>query len=230
MKNGEIVNTQKDILNQVKQFYADLFSCKDINEDNTIDLDNLLSNSKKLSPEESNSLNGPLTITELSNVLKPMKHNKTPGLDGFPAEFYKMFWKDLQIFILRAFNESYQEGTLPPSLRQTVISCLPKGNKPRDDLKNWRPISLTSVLYKMVTSVIATRLKKVLSELISDCQTGFIKGRFIGESTRLVYDMNYTEKKQKNGLLMLISKRLSTRSHGNLCIQSSNITILVMNL
>ena len=127
-----------------------------------------------------------------------MKHNKTPGLDGFLAEFYKMFWKDLQIFILRAFNESYQEGTLPPSLRQTVISCLPKGNKPRDDLKNWRPISLTSVLYKMVTGVIATRLKKVLPELISDCQTGFIKGRFIGESTRLVYYiMNYTEKSRK---------------------------------
>ena len=73
MKNREIVNTQKDILNQVQHFYADLFSCKDINEENMIDLDNLLSNSKKFSPEESNSLNGPLTITELSNVLKTMK-------------------------------------------------------------------------------------------------------------------------------------------------------------
>ena len=144
------------MVNPVKQFYADLFSCKDINEDYTINLDNQLSNSKRLSPEKSNSLNIPLTITELSNVLQTMKHNKTPGLDGFPAELYKMFWKDLQIFILRAFNESYQEETLPPSLRQTVISCLPKGKMPRDDLKNWRPISLTSVLYKMVTSVIAT--------------------------------------------------------------------------
>ena len=57
----------------------------------------------------------------------------------------------------------------------------------------------------MVTSVIANRFKKVLPELISDYQTGFIKGRFIGENTRLVYDiMNYTEKKQKNGLLMFI--------------------------
>ena len=134
-----------------------------------------------------------------------MKHNKTPGLDGFPAEFYKIFWKELQTFILRALNESYQKGILPPSFRQTVISCLPKGIKPRDDLKNWRPISLTSVLYKMATSTIASRLKKVLPDLISNCQTGFIKGRFIGESTRLVYDiMNYTEKKQKTGLLMLI--------------------------
>ena len=86
-----------------------------------------------------------------------------------------MFWKDLQTFILRAFKVSYQEGTLPPSLCQTVIICLPKGNKPRNDLKNWRPVSITIVLYKMVTSVIATRLKNVLPDLISDCQTGFIK-------------------------------------------------------
>ena len=57
----------------------------------------------------------------------------------------------------------------------------------------------------MATSAIASRLKKVLPDLISNCQTGFIKGRFIGKSTRLVYDiMNYTEKKQKTGLLMLI--------------------------
>ena len=77
--------------------------------------------------------------------------------------------------------------------------ALTLGNKPRDDLKNWRPILLTSVLYKMATSAIASRLKKVLPDLISNCQTGFIKGRFIGESTRLVYDiMNYTEKKAKN--------------------------------
>ena len=128
-----------------------------------------------------------------------MKHNKTPGLDGFPAKFYKMFWKEFKIFTLRAVNESYQKGILPPSFCQTVISCLPKGNKRRDDLKNWRPISLTSVLYKMVTSAIASRLKKVLPDLISNCQTGFIKDRFIGKCTRLVYDiMNYTKKSKKN--------------------------------
>ena len=198
LQNGKIINNQRDNLNQVKCFYAGLFSCKNIDEDNLNDFKNTLPNSKKLSPEESIGMSGPLTITELSNVLKSKKNNKTPGLDGFPAEFYKIFWKELQTFILRALNESYQKGILPPSFRQTVISCLPKGNKPRDDLKNWRPISLTSVLYNMVTSAIASRLKKVLPDLISNCQTGFIKGRFIGESTRLVYDiMNYTEKNPK---------------------------------
>ena len=92
MKNGEIINTQKDIPLQVKNLYADLFCCKDNKEKNMFDLHSLVSNSRKLTPDESNKLNGPLTVTELSNVLKNIENNKTPGLDGLPADFYKMFW------------------------------------------------------------------------------------------------------------------------------------------
>ena len=204
LNDGKVINKQGDILLHVKDFYTDLFNQKDILEENCNNLD-VLTKDNKISAEDSKKLNGPITIIELSEALKHMKNNKTPGIDGFPAEFFKEFWDDIKMFILRAVNESYYKGILPPSLRQTVISCLPKGNKPRDNIKNWRPISLTSVLYKLTTTVIANRLKKVLPNLISPCQTGFIKGRFIGESTRLVYDlMNYAEKKKITGLLMLI--------------------------
>ena len=205
LPNGKLVQSQKEILAQIRQYYANLFSCKDekcIDEEN---LENLFTTKRKLTMLESEALNGPITITELGSIVKSMKNNKTPGIDGFPADFFKVFWKDFKTYILRALNESYVSGILPPSLRQTVICCLPKGNKPRDNMKNWRPISLTSVLYKMATNVIASRLKKALSDLISQSQTGFIKGRFIGESTRLVYDvMNYTEVKKIKGLLMFI--------------------------
>ena len=61
-----------------------------------IDLNNLVSHSRKLTPDASNQLHDPLTVTKLSNVPKNMKNNKTPRLDGFPADFYKMFWKELQ--------------------------------------------------------------------------------------------------------------------------------------
>ena len=90
-------------------------------------------------------------------------------------------------------------------MRQIVINYISKGNKPRDLLKNWHPISLANVLYKLGSSVIASRLKSVLPHLISPSQTGFLQGRFIGESTRLVYDiMSYTENNNIDGLLMLI--------------------------
>ena len=134
-----------------------------------------------------------------------MKHNKTLGIDGFPAEFLKVFWGKIILLITRVLNYSYKKGKLPISLRQSIINCLPKGDKSRELLKNWRPISLLSVLYKLTSATLANRMKKVLDKLISDSQTGFLKRRYIGESIRLVYDIiNYCNFSDKKGLLMLI--------------------------
>ena len=147
-----------------------------------------------------------------------MKHNKTPVIDGFPAEFLKVFWGKIKFLITRVLNYSYKKGKLPISLRQSVISCLPKGDKSRELLKNWCPISLLSVLYKLISATLANRMKKVLDKLILDSQTGFLKGRYIGESIHLVYDIiNYCNSSDKKGLLMLIDfeKRL-TQFHGSL--------------
>ena len=146
-----------------------------------------------------------ITLDELSHSLKKMKNNKTPGSDGFPVEFFKVFWNKLIFFVFRSLQESYQTSLLPLTMRQCIISCLPKGNKNREYLKNWRPISLLNVTYKLCSSVIANRIKEHLDIIISNTQTGFISNRFIGESTRLVYDlMNICEKKNITGLLMLI--------------------------
>ena len=151
--NGKILTVQKEILLHVKQYYSKLFLSKTETGEGERDLVGLISSKRKLSHEKASGLDGPINISELSNVIKSIQKNKTLGIDGFPAEFFKMFWNDLKIFILRSLNESYDRGILPTSLRQTVICCLPKGNKPRNILKNWRPISLLSVLYKMTTSV-----------------------------------------------------------------------------
>lgn len=72
-------------------------------------------------------------------------------------------------------------------------------------MKNWRPITLLNVIYKIASDCIAERLKTVLSKLISSDQTGFISGRYIGENTRLIYDiMNYTDEFNIPGLLLII--------------------------
>ena len=97
------------------------------------------------------------------------------------------------------------KGLLSTSLRQCIITCLPKPDKDRNFIKNWRPISLLSVIYKLASGAIAERLKHTLENIISESQTGFIKGRFISDSTRLVYDiMHANEVKNIPGLLLLI--------------------------
>ena len=62
---------------------------------------------------EANALEGALTENDLGNALKHMKHNKTPGIDGFPPEFYKLFWRYLKSCVLRALNDSMERGNLP---------------------------------------------------------------------------------------------------------------------
>ena len=162
-------------------------------------------NSNRLTEQEANNLEGSLTLEEISIALKSMKNQKCPGIDGFPADFFKVFWGKLKYFVLRAINSCYKSGEMSLSMRQCVISCLPKGDKPRQFLKNWRPISLLSVIYKIASLSLALRLRPVLDKLISNTQSGFMTGRSIGENTRLIYDLiHYTNAKSIPGLLMLI--------------------------
>ena len=206
LANGNILTYQKDILNEVQKYYTNLFANKD-SELHDFNLNELLCDisPRKLTIQEMLSLEGKLTIEELGKSLKNMKNNKTPGIDGFPAEFFKMFWKKIKYFIMRSLNHSYINGSLSISATQCIITCLPKGQKSREYLKNWRPLSMLSVIYKLASASLANRLKNVLESLVSKSQTGFVPGRYIGESTRLIYDiMHITEINNIPGLLMLI--------------------------
>ena len=134
-----------------------------------------------------------------------MKNNKSPGVDGFTVEFFKFFWVDVGQFILRSLNYGYRNGSLSITQKQGVITCIPKPNKSRVNLKNWRPISLLNVIYKLASTVIANRFKKVLNNVINENQKGFIAGRFLGENIRLIYDILFESKKQNiPGLILSI--------------------------
>ena len=86
-----------------------------------------------------------------------------------------------------------------------MITCIPKEDKPREFLKNWRPISLLNADYKIITSVLAKRLKTVLSNIISLDQKGFLKDRYMEENTRFIYDLiEYCKHTKRDGSLLLI--------------------------
>ena len=151
------------------------------------------------------SIGQKLETSEVTQALKAMKNNKTPGIDGISVDFLKVFWTELKFFITRVLNCCFEKGKLSCSLRQSVIICLLKGEKDRQLLKNWRPISLLCVTYKLASSVISNRMKPYLDKIIEKSQSGFLSGRNIAESTRLIYDiMHFTEVKNIDGILLLI--------------------------
>ena len=119
---------------------------------------------------------------------------RVPDWMGLPLSFFKFFWIDLGNFILRSLNFGYNNGTLSVTQKQGIITCLPKQDKNRVFLKNWQPISLLNVIYKLASSVIANRIKTQLSNVIHEDKKGFIAGRYIGENVRLIYDVLFETK------------------------------------
>ena len=106
---------------------------------------------------------------------------------------------------VESLNASVTAGELSISQKQGIISLIPKKNKDPLSLKNWRPISLLNVDYKLATKCIAKRLEKVLPLLISPDQTGYVKGRFIGENIRLISDIIEThETENKHGMIFFL--------------------------
>jgi len=199
--NGERITKQEEILKKEKEYYEDLYKSRSTQQSGLFLNDNL----PQLDEEQSNLCEGLITDTEVKSVLKQMSNNKTPGIDGYTAEFYKFFWKDIGIFLVRSINYAYKHGQMSDYQRLGVITLLPKGDKSRLHLKNWRPISLLCIDYKLLSSVLAMRVKKVLPNLIGTQQQGFQKNKFIGDNTRLVYDvMYYLSQHNKPGLLLLI--------------------------
>ena len=149
-KDGNNIYLQNEILEEVKSYYCNLYHSRD-HELDDIDLNTLLENIDvpKLTFEQQSILDADITKTEILNVLKNCKPDKSPGTDGFSSEFFKFFRKDLGTFIFRSFNQSCKVGYLSSTQKLGIISILPKGNKPREFLKNWRPISLLNTTYKL---------------------------------------------------------------------------------
>ena len=204
--DNKTITDQEDILYEVENFYKTLYKSQDDNLED-IDLNSIVNESTipKLTDAEKHMLDSPITETEILDSLKKLKNKKSPGTTGFQADFYKFFWKDLKYFILRSFYCSLSKGELSQSQKLGIVSILPKGEKPREYLKNWRPITLLNTLYKIFSGIIANRLKLVLHKLIHENQKGFLAGRFIGENTRLMYDILYqTEILNKPGMVLLL--------------------------
>ena len=117
-ENGKILTDQTKILDEFKEFYRTLFCSRDakISDYCANDLNTVIGLTK-LTENESSLLQGYLTIEEIPKALKSMKNQKCPGVDEFPAEFFKVFWEKLKYFILRSLNGGYSSGQLSISLR-----------------------------------------------------------------------------------------------------------------
>ncbi|KAL9983775.1 hypothetical protein ACROYT_G006002 [Oculina patagonica] len=207
---GYVTNDEKKIMEEIKSFYENLYgsSKNATNEVFQEFTDSISQHIPMLSQDQCNEIEGVLTLDECWAALKSMGTGKSPGEDGFTVEFYRCFFDLLGNDLLNSLNAAYENGEMSISQRRGVITVIPKENSDPRELSNWRPITLLNVDYKIASKAIATRIEKFLPLLINSNQTGFMKGRYIGQNIRLINDiMEQTELQGIPGILLLLDFR-----------------------
>ena len=186
---GNIISDCHNVLDCLKGFYSKLYSPSTIDPHVTDVYFHSLPNFPQLSNEESMSCEGVLTLDECNSALLSMPKNKSPGSDGFTVEFYSSLWPHINSHVIDSLNFGFFCGHLSHEQSRAIIKLLPKPGKDALYIGNWRPISLLNVDYKVAAKCIANRIKNVINSIIHVDQTGFIKGRYIGENIRTILDL-----------------------------------------
>ena len=203
MKNvsGIVLTKKEEILQYTHEYFKQAFTETGTNKSSQNNLLNSIT--KRLTNEQRSNQAGPFKVCELEYVKKGMKLNKSPGNDGITFEFYKQCWNFISSDLLEVLNEISSSGTLPRSMTQAIITLIFKNKGNRNEIKNWRAISLCNVDYKFLTGLIAGRLAPVLPILTNSDQACAINGRFIEDQLIYMHDMiSYIE--QFGGKSMIV--------------------------
>ena len=119
-----------------------------------------------------------------------MGANKAPGPDGFTAGFYQAHWGFVGQDVISAVLDFLHGGHLPEGINQTTIVLILKIKHPQG-LKNFRPISLCNVIYKICSKVLAKRLRVFLDEIISAEQSSFVPRWLILDNVLVAYECTH---------------------------------------
>ena len=191
---GVIHEEEEDIAEVFVRHFQNLFCANSDTEMGPV-LDKV---QRSLSDEMSRMLEEPYRGEEITEALKQMHPTKAPGPDGMCALFYQRYWGTVDDDVVAtALHILNGEGNIS-SINQTYIALIPK-KKDCESPADYRPISLCNILYKIISKVLANRLKRVLPNVIHESQSGFVPGRLITDNILVACECFHYLRKKKKG-------------------------------
>ncbi|XP_057248279.1 uncharacterized protein LOC125493714 [Beta vulgaris subsp. vulgaris] len=191
---GVLKTDEKEVSTIISEYFTTIFSSS--NPSNAEDA--LAGLSPKISNEANEALVAEPREEEIRDALFQMHPNKAPGVDGMHALFYQKFWHIVGDDIVQFIREWWLGRVQIDSMNQTCIVLIPKCSNPQQ-MGDFRPISLCTVLYKIISKMMANRLKIFLSDLISLHQSAFVPGRLITDNAMVAFEIFHRMKRGGDG-------------------------------
>jgi hypothetical protein len=182
---NNIISGDAQLKGHITNYYKNLFSPSEnspilLDESQTDDI-------PQVSDLENKYLTDTSSQEEVRVAIFQMEHNKAPGPDGFPTEFYQVFWNLIKDDLMALFTDFHQ-GVLPLNcLNFETIILLPK-KKDAKVIQQYRPICLLNVSFKIFTKVATNRLSTIAQKIIRPTQTAFLPGRNIMEGAVILHE------------------------------------------
>eukprot|EP00253_Pinus_taeda_P017747 PITA_17747 len=141
--------------------------------------------------KSNDSIYQPITEEELHGILKAFNKDKCPGPDGWTIEFFLCFFDILKQDLMHMIEESRTTGRIHPHTSSTYIALIPK-KRDADTFLDFRPISLCNISFKIISKIIAERIKGILVIHLSKDQHAFLKGRNILDAVASTQECIYS--------------------------------------
>jgi len=212
--DGTVFPSKNEQEAHIVKFYKDLYS---LPEDMPDDFSNCVEDflgpeicqhpvvtNSKLNEEEKNNLESPLNISELDESVTKLNLRSAPGIDGVSNRFIAKYWQFFREPLHRYATKCIENGRLTETFRTAIIRLIPKkGNTTQ--LKNWRPISLLSCYYKIISKALNARLGKVIGKVTSLAQKAYSPDRYMHEAIiNTVETIMHCQREDTSGILLSV--------------------------
>ncbi|MFS8003872.1 putative reverse transcriptase domain, fatty acid desaturase domain, acyl-CoA desaturase [Helianthus anomalus] len=195
--NGNWCSKPSIVKKSVFSFFRDKFKEELVSRPEVV-----CDNFKRLTSAEAADLIGVFCKEELKSAVSECGSDRAPGPDGFNFRFLKHFWDLFENDFFRILNEFYLNGSVSRGCAAAFIALIPKVTDPIG-LNDFRPISLVGAINKVISKVLANRLKKVLGSVISESQSAFLRAKFILDGPLIINEViNWLKKNKKTAFIM----------------------------
>lgn len=199
---GNWIENEEGIQQEITRYFEELFST-------TAGEESMSGRVKiqRITEDQEHSLMLPVISEEVKAAVFAMNADKAPGMDGLNPAFFKSYWDIVGMDVVSFCQKFFETGELPENVNKTLVCLIPKVKHPKK-VVDMRPISLCNVLMRILSKVMANRLKPTLNTIISPNQSALIEGRLLTDNALIAFEVNHYIHRKTQGVTGVVGLKV----------------------